>query len=99
MYVHVDATYTNTSKRTVCIRDLFVPKVVYGDGYAYEGFVAIDDGDNDFDYVSSYVAAEPLTSCHYHGLVECPEVVDKTSEPLSVFFELSDGSTYQYQMR
>ena len=98
VYIHIDGEFYNKSKRDVCIRDLPVPHADYDDGYCYDGFVVVDDGDNSFDWVSSYVVAEPLTTCHYHGLVECPEVIDETDAPLFVTIDL-DGVTYRFDIR
>lgn len=98
VYIHIDAHYLNKSKKDVCIRDLPVPSADYNDGYCYTGFVVIDDGDNSFDWVSSYVAAEPLVTCHYHGLIECPVIVDETGDPLFITLEIG-GTTYRYDIR
>ena len=99
VYVHIDGEYYNKSQRDVCIRDLFVPAADFNNGYQYEGFVIVDDGDSNFTWVSSYVVCTPLSKCHYHGLVECPEVVKtETDSPLSVTFKI-DGTTYQYDIR
>ncbi len=57
-----------------------------------------DDGDTAFTWVNSYVVCTPLETCHYHGLVECPEVVDGSDASLIVHFEI-DGTTYQYTIR
>lgn len=99
VYIHIDGSYFNTSKRDVCIRDLFVPTADYNNGYTYTGFVVVDDGDNSFDWVSSYVVCTPLETCHYHGLIECPEAVDNSTAPLYVTFTLADGVTYRYDIR
>ena len=98
VYIHIDAHYLNKSKQDVCIRDLPVPYADYNDGYCYTGFPVIDDGDNSFDWVSSYVAAEPLVTCHYHGLIECPVIVDQTGDPLFITLEIG-GTTYRYDIR
>lgn len=98
VYIHIDAHYLNKSKKDVCIRDLPAPSADYNDGYCYTGFVVVDDGDNDFDWVSSYVAAEPLVTCHYHGLIECPVIVDETGDPLFITLEIG-GITYRYDIR
>ena len=98
VYIHIDAEYLNKSKRDICIRDLPVPHADYNDGYRYDGFVVVDDGDDRFDWVSSYVVAEPLATCHYHGLIECPVVVDETGDPLYITIELG-GTTYRYDIR
>lgn len=99
VYIHIDGHYYNTSKRDVCIRDLFVPAADYDNGYTYTGFAIVDDGDNGFDWVSSYVICTPLETCHYHGLIECPEAVDNSEKPLYVIFTLADGVTYRYDIR
>ncbi len=98
VYIHIDAEYLNKSKRDICIRDLPVPHADYNDGFCYEGFVVVDDGDNRFDWVSSYVVAEPLTTCHYHGLIECPVIVDESGDPLFITIVI-DGVTYRYDIR
>lgn len=97
VFVHVDGSYYNKSKRDACIRDLFVPTANYDNGYIYEGFAAVDNG-NKFDWVSSYVICTPLETCHYHGIIECPEVVATTAAPLKVNFEI-DGTVYEAIIR
>lgn len=99
VYIHLDGTLYNASKRDICIRDLPVAKADFDNGYTYEGFALIDDGDNGFDYVSSYVACTPLETCHYHCLIECPEAIDNSDAPLFVTITLADGITYRYDIR
>ena len=97
VYIHIDGTYYNSSKRDVAIRDLFTPTADFDDGYIYEGFAVVDEGD-DFTWVSSYIVCTPLSSCHYHGLISCPEKVANSTAPLFVTFTI-DGTTYRYDIR
>lgn len=97
VYVHIDGNYYNKSAKDVYIRDLFTPTAEYDNGYNYNGFVAVDD-DNRFDWVSSYIACTPLETCHYHGIIECPEVVGNTEVALKVKFKI-DGIVYEYVVR
>ena len=97
VYIHIDGTYYNSSKRDVAIRDLFTPTADFDDGYIYEGFAVVDEGD-DFTWVSSYIVCTPLSSCHYHGLISCPEKVANSTAPLFVTFTI-DGTTYRYNIR
>lgn len=98
VYIHIDGEYYNTSKRDVCIRDLPVATADYDDGYTYKGSAVVDKGDNSFTWASSYVVCTPLETCHYHCLIECPEVVDKSDAPL--FFNIEIGNTsYRYDIR
>ena len=99
IYIHIDGVFYNTSKRDFSIEDLFIPKANYDNGYKYEGFVIIDDGDSDFDWISSAIACTPLTSCHYHGLIECPEIIESSDAPLYISLSMADGITYQYVIR
>lgn len=98
VYIHVDGDYYNKSKKDVCIRDLFVPSADYDNGYTYKGFAIVDDGDNSFTWGNSYVICTPLETCHYHGLIECPKVIDNSDAPLVVYLKIG-GETYAYTVR
>ncbi|KIR02313.1 hypothetical protein P261_01128 [Lachnospiraceae bacterium TWA4] len=69
----------------------------YNDGYEYKGFSAVDTG-NSFDWISSYIICEPLNTCNYDGIIECPKVVKTGKEPLFITFTLA-GKTYRYDVR
>lgn len=99
VYVHVDGTYYNTSKKDLHIRDLCQPDVDYDNGYTYSGFAVVDKDDNSFTWASSYVICTPLDTCHYHGLVECPDAIVDSDAPLFVTLKLADGVTYRYDIR
>ena len=98
VYVHVDADVKNTMQRDLRIEELFKTTVLYDGKYNYTGFPIVTDGDNRFDWVSSYVAATPLETCLAHGLVECPVEVDESGNPITVFIEIS-GTVYEYSLR
>lgn len=98
VYIHVDGSYYNKGKTDVHIRDLFTPTADYDNGYTYSGFVVTDEGDNRFTSFSADVVCTPLATCHYHGLIECPKVVDGAEAPLVVYFQIG-ADTYQYTIR
>ena len=98
VYIHVDGSFYNKSKRDYCIRDLFIPEADYDNGYTYKGFAVTDKDDNSFTWASSYVVCTPLETCHYHGLVECPKVVDGSDAPLIVTLNIG-GQVYTYTIR
>ena len=98
VYVHVDADVKNTMQRDLRIDELFKTTVLYDGKYNYTGFPIVNDGDNRFDWVSSYVAATPLETAKAHGLVECPVEVDESGNPITVFIEIS-GTVYEYTLR
>ena len=99
VYLHVDASIKNLMKRDIRIDELFSVGAVYSDGYEYNGSVVVNNGDANFDWVSSYVAATPLETCHAHGLVECPVEVDQLTDYLCATMKLSDGTVYEYVLR
>lgn len=98
VYIHVDGSYYNKGKTDVHIRDLFTPTADYDNGCTYSGFVVTDEGDNRFTSFSADVVCTPLATCHYHGLIECPKVVDGAEAPLVVYFQIG-ADTYQYTIR
>lgn len=98
VYVHVEADVKNTMQRDIRISELFKTSVIYDGKYPYTGFAIVNDGDNRFDWVSSYVAATPLETCRAHGLVECPVEVDLSDNSLVVYLEMG-GKTYKYVIR
>ena len=98
VYLHLEGTFSNTSRRDLRISDLPIARVDYNGGYGYDGFALVPDGDNRFDWVSSYVACTPLESCVYHCLVEMPESVAQSDAPL--FFTMQIGNAlYRYDVR
>lgn len=99
VYLHVDGNYYNTSKRDTRIDELPSVEANYDNGYTYDGFTIVDDGDNSFDWGSIYVACKPLTDCHYHGLVELPEDFEEDNKPLFITIKMPDGALYRYDVR
>lgn len=98
VYVHVEADVKNTMPRDIRISELFATSVLYDGKYPYTGFTIVNDGDNRFDWVSSYVAATPLETCIAHGLVECPAEVDVSGKSIVVQLTLGN-TTYEYTLR
>ncbi len=98
VYINIDGYYYNTSKQDVCIRDLPVATADYDDGYTYDGFAVAEDG-NQFDWTNSKIVCTPLETCHYHCLIECPEIVDQSDAALYILLPLADGVTYRYDIR
>lgn len=98
VYVNVEADVKNTMPRDIRISELFTASVMYDGKYPYSGFTIVNDGDNRFDWVSSYVAATPLETCIAHSLVECPSEVDTSGKSIVVQLTLGN-TTYEYTLR
>ena len=101
VYLHIDGSFYNKAKRDYCVRDLPQPGADYDNGFAYSGFPIVDNPGNrsSFTWVSSYVACTPLETAHYHGLVECPKIVEASEAPLFVTLKMPDGKTYRCDVR
>ena len=99
VYIHIDADFTNKSKKDVYIGDLPQAKADYDNGYKYIGTQIIDAGDDNFDWVDFKLAAEPLATCHYHGLIECPEIVESSDASVVITLVMNDGKLYKYNLR
>ena len=98
VYAHVQASVKNTMTRDLRINELFTTSVLYDGKYPYTGFAVVNDGDNSFDWVGSYVAATPLETCIAHGLVECPAEVDTSGNSVVITMNIG-GTEYQYTLR
>ena len=98
VFIRIEATYYNRSKRDVCIRDL--PKLTadYDNGYTYSGQSVVDDGDGTWTWGDSYVVCEPLNTCNVTGMIECAEVVESSSSPLKILITLG-SDVYEYVVR
>ena len=98
VFVHVEADVKNVMQRDIRIDELFTAGALYDMQYPYEGFTLVNDGDNRFDWVSSYVAATPLETCRAHSLIECPVEVDTSGKSVYVNINIGD-EVYYYKLR
>lgn len=98
VYINVVAHMKNLMKRDIRIEELYTSSATYANNYKYQGFTIVADDDG-FDYNDNYTAATPLETVKTHMLIECPEEVYTSSEPVYVSIVLSDGITYKYQIR
>jgi len=98
VYLHMNGKLKNLMKRDIRIDETFTPIAIYGDGYAYEGFVIVED-DNRFNWASSYSAGAPLETSGVHILVEMPSEVENTNENVILSLKTTDGGTYQFNYR
>ena len=98
VFVHVEADVKNVMQRDLRIDELFKSSVLYDGKYPYAGFQIVNDGDNRFDWVGSYVAATPLETCKAHSIIECPAEVDESGKSVVVKLTIGD-QVYEYVLR
>lgn len=98
VYAHIAVSLKNLMKRDIRIEETFSAEAVYGDGYTYGCFIVVDDGDG-FNGLSSYTAAVPLETAKMHALIECPQEVEDSADPLKIDITLSDGREYECDIK
>ena len=98
VYIHVDADLKNQMKRDIKLNETYTAVAMYGDGYKYQGFPVSEDG-SAFTFASSYTIAAPLQTAHVHYIIECPQEVETSTDPVYVLLTLADGNTYRYDLR
>jgi hypothetical protein len=98
VFVHLDVDVKNTIKQNLPIDRIGSVTIDYNNGYIYTGFSVHEDSDGDFSSYSFNQSIEPLVKVGVHYLVECPEEVATSSNPVKVIFTV-DGQKYEYNLR
>ena len=98
VYVVLDADVYNKAKAAMECDKVAKITVDYNNGYTYTGFSIVEeDNGSDFTY-SNITSIDPLESCGMKWLVECPEEVETSGNPLKVILTV-DGQDYVYTVR
>lgn len=98
VYIYLNATIKNTQKQSLECDEIYSVEADYNNGYTYTGFNIVTDYDGDFSY-ANINSVEPLQSMGVHCLVDCPEEVETSSNPLSLTISFRDGTKYSYKIR
>ncbi|MBN7773841.1 hypothetical protein [Clostridium aminobutyricum] len=72
-------------------------EVDYNDGYKYTGFAVPEDSTTGFTY-ANIVNIAPLSMPGVRFLVECPQEVAESQNPVKVIFTLGNDE-YEYAIR
>ena len=62
----------------------------YNNGYTYRGFIVVKDSSTGFTY-ANITSIDPLETKGVKWLIECPEEVETSSNPLFLEFTISGG--------
>ena len=90
VYIAVDASVTNKAKQNLdCDK---IGKIIadYNSGYTYRGFVVVKDSNTGFTY-ANITSIDPLETKGIKWLIECPEEVEISSNPLFLEFTINGG--------
>ena len=97
VYIAVDASVTNNAKQNLGCDQIGKIVANYSNGYTYHGFIVVKDSTTGFTY-ANITNIDPLETKEIKWLVECPEEVETSSDPL--FLELTiNGGKYKIVIR
>lgn len=98
VYIHLDADIKNTQKQNLNCDEIYEVVADYNSGYTYDGQPVVDDASTGFTY-ANITQIDPLQTLGVHYLIECPEEVETSQNPLVVTITMNDESQYQYVIR
>lgn len=90
VYISIDASITNTAKQNLGCDDIGRVIADYNNGYTYRGFTVVKDKSTGFTY-ANITSIDPLETKGIKWLVECPQEVDESSNPLFLEFTIANG--------
>jgi len=98
VYIYVNATVKNTGKHSLECDNIYSVIADYNHGYTYRGFHIASDSDGDFTY-ANITNVEPLQTLGVHCLIDCPQEVEASENPLVLTIQMKDGTKYKYTVR
>ena len=90
VYISVDASVTNKAKQNLACDEIGKIVADYNNGYTYRGFVVVKDSNTGFTY-ANITSIDPLETKGIKWLIECPEEVETSSNPLFLEFTINSG--------
>lgn len=98
VYIHLDADIKNTQKQNLYCDEIYEVVADYNNGYTYNGHPIVDDATTGFTY-ANITGIDPLQTLGVHYLIECPEEVETSQNPLFITITMNDDSEYRYVIR
>lgn len=98
VYIHIDSDIKNLAKSDLGCDEVYSVTADYNQGYTYQGGAIVEDTDGDFTY-ANITNINPLQTLGVHCLIDCPEEVETSTNPLYLIITLNDGSQYKYTIR
>ena len=90
VYIAVDASVTNKAKQNLDCDEIGKIVADYNNGYTYRGFIVVKDSSTGFTY-ANITSIDPLETKGVKWLIECPEEVETSSNPLFLEFTINGG--------
>lgn len=98
VYIYINASVKNLKQQEIACDEVYTVTANYNNGYTYEGFNIITDTDGDFSY-ANINDITPLQTLGIHCLIDCPEEVETSDNPLTLTIKFRDGKEYLYKVR
>lgn len=83
VYISVDVDVVNKGKQNLPCDEIGKMIADYNNGYRYSGFVVVKDDTTGFTY-ANITSIDPLETQGIKWLIECPEEVGESSNPLHI---------------
>lgn len=97
VYIHIDTDVKNLQKQNLKCDDIMAVKADYNNGFNYDSRTVPEDASSGFTY-ANITTIKPLETLGVRFLIECPQEVEETDNPLSLFFK-ADKQEYKYDVR
>jgi len=88
VYIDVDVDVKNTIKQNLSCDEIMWVTADYNGGYTYTGGAIVDDSSTGFTY-ANISQIDPLETKGMKYLIDCPEEVEQTTNPLFLIFTFS----------
>lgn len=99
VYIHIDTDVKNLAKQNLDCDDIMLVTANYNNGYTYSSFAVPEDESTGFTY-ANITSIDPLETLGVRFLINCPQEVEETENPLYLTLKLSsEKQTYKYVLR
>lgn len=97
VYIHIDTDVKNLQKQNLNCDDIMTVKADYNNGFTYKSMPIVEDPSTGFTY-ANITSIKPLESKGMRFLIDCPQEVEETNNPLFLNFNV-DKQEYKYIIR
>lgn len=97
VYIHIDTDVKNLQKQDLPCEDIMSVKADYNNGFAYDSMTVPEDSSTGFTY-ANITSIKPLETLGVRFLIECPQEVDETDNPLILYFSV-DKQIFEHVIR
>lgn len=97
VYIHIDTDIKNLQKQNLACDDIMTIKADYNNGFTYDSITIPEDKSTGFTY-ANITSIKPLETFGVRFLIDCPQEVDETENPLVLLFNV-DKQNFKYVIR